>query len=43
MQVTGAVTDRQGKPLSDVRVVLEVSRRYFSVRELRRTARRSAG
>lgn len=38
IQVTGVVSDAQGQPLSDVRVVLEVSRSYFSMRELRRTA-----
>lgn len=36
VQVTGQITDRQGKPLSDVRVVLEVSRRFFDVRQLRK-------
>lgn len=38
IQVTGLVADAQGQPLSDIRVVLEVSRTYFSLRELRRTA-----
>jgi len=38
VQVTGIVADAQGQPLSDIRVVLEVSRTYFSLRELRRTA-----
>jgi len=38
IQVTGIVADAQGQPLSDLRVVLEVSRTYFSMRELRRTA-----
>jgi hypothetical protein len=38
IQVTGLVADAQGQPLSDIRVVLEVSRTYFSMRELRRTA-----
>jgi hypothetical protein len=37
IQVTGLVADREGRPLSDVRVVLEASRSYFSIRELRRT------
>ena len=38
IQVTGLVADAQGQPLSDLRVELEVSRTYFSMRELRRTA-----
>lgn len=38
IQVTGLVADAQGQPLSDIRVVLEVSRTYFSMRELHRTA-----
>lgn len=38
IQVTGVVTDSQGQPVNNVRVVLEVSRTYFSMRELRRTA-----
>jgi hypothetical protein len=38
IQITGIVSDAQGQPLSDLRVVLEVSRTYFSLRELRRTA-----
>ncbi|HEX4960945.1 MAG TPA: carboxypeptidase-like regulatory domain-containing protein [Thermoanaerobaculia bacterium] len=38
IQVTGAVLDAQGQPLSGVRVVLEGTRTYFSIRELRRTA-----
>jgi hypothetical protein len=38
IQVTGVVTDSQGQPINNVRVVLEVSRTYFSMRELRRTA-----
>jgi hypothetical protein len=37
VQVTGAVTDAQGQPLSDVRVTFEATRTYFSLRELRRT------
>jgi hypothetical protein len=37
VQVTGLVADRQGKPLDGVRVTLEVSRSYFSVRQFRRT------
>lgn len=38
IQVTGIVADSQGQPLKDLRVVLEVSRTYFSMRSLRRTA-----
>jgi hypothetical protein len=38
IQVTGVVADSQGQPLKDLRVVLEVSRTYFSMRNLRRTA-----
>lgn len=38
IQVTGVVTDSQGQPIGNLRVVLEVSRTYFSMRELRRTA-----
>ncbi len=38
IQVTGIVTDAQGQPLQGLRVVLEVSRTYFSMRNLRRTA-----
>jgi hypothetical protein len=38
VQVTGIVADAQGQPLSDVRVVFEASRTYFSMRQLRRTA-----
>lgn len=38
IQVTGVVTDSQGQPLQGMRVVLEVSRTYFSMRNLRRTA-----
>ena len=37
VQVTGLVSDRQGKPLDGVRVTLEVSRSYFSVRYFRKT------
>lgn len=37
IQFTGAVADPQGRPLSNVRVTLEVTRTYFSVRQLRRT------
>lgn len=38
IQVTGVVADSQGQPLQGIRVVLEVSRTYFSMRNLRRTA-----
>lgn len=38
VQLTGIVSDPQGQPLAGVRVVLEVSRTYFSVRHLRREA-----
>jgi hypothetical protein len=37
IQVTGIVSDAQGQPIPEVRVTLEVTRTYFSVRELRRT------
>ena len=37
VQVTGVVSDAQGRPIPDVRVTLEVTRTYFSVRQLRRT------
>ncbi|HVT60804.1 MAG TPA: hypothetical protein VHR45_20700 [Thermoanaerobaculia bacterium] len=46
VQFTGLVTDREGKPLSGVNVVLEASRSYFSLRQLRRAekdARRVSG
>jgi len=36
VQFTGVVSDPQGQPLAGVRVVLEASRTYFSVRHLRR-------
>jgi len=35
ISVTGLVTDAQGTPLADVRVVLEASREVFSLRRLR--------
>ncbi len=38
VQLTGLVTDRQGKPLDGIRVTLEVTRNYFSVRHLRKQA-----
>jgi 5-hydroxyisourate hydrolase-like protein (transthyretin family) len=37
IQVTGAVADAQGQPLPEVRVTLEATRTYFSIRALRRT------
>lgn len=37
VQVTGIVADSQGQPIPDVRVTLEVTRTYFSVRQFRRT------
>jgi hypothetical protein len=37
VQITGIVSDPQGQPLANVRVVLEASRSYFSIRQLRRT------
>jgi hypothetical protein len=37
VQVTGLVADPQGRPLEGIRVTLEVSRTYFSVRQLRKT------
>jgi hypothetical protein len=36
VQVTGLVSDKQGQPLPNLRVVLEASRSYFSFREFRR-------
>ena len=38
VQVTGIVSDRQGRPVEGVLVSLEATRSYFSVRQLRRTA-----
>lgn len=38
IQVTGIVADAQGQPLEGLRVVLEVSRTYFSMRSFSRTA-----
>lgn len=38
VQVTGIVTGRDGRPLQGIRVVLEASRSYFSLRQLRKTA-----
>lgn len=37
VQITGAVTDQQGRPLSNVRVTFEATRTYFSVRRFQRT------
>jgi hypothetical protein len=39
VRISGVVTDSQGRPLSGLRVVLEASRRSFSVREMRRADR----
>lgn len=39
IRVSGIVTDSQGRPLADLRVVLEASRRSFSLREMRRADR----
>ena len=36
IQFTGMVSDKQGQPLANVQVVLEVTRTYFSMRHLRR-------
>ena len=38
VQVTGIVADRNGRPLEGIRVSLEASRSYFSLRQLRKTA-----
>lgn len=38
VQVTGIVTGPDGQPLPGIRVALEASRSYFSLRHLRRTA-----
>lgn len=38
VQVTGIVTGSNGRPLEGIRVILEVSRSYFSLRQLRKTA-----
>jgi hypothetical protein len=37
VQITGLVTDAEGRPVPGVRVVLEATRRSFSVREMHRT------
>ena len=37
VQITGAVTDQQGRPISDVRVTFEATRTYFSVKKFQRT------
>ena len=39
IQVTGIVSDAQGRPLEGVRVVFEASRNTFDVRVLRRTSK----
>jgi hypothetical protein len=36
VQITGVVTDPQGRPLSNVRVSFEATRTYFSIRQLQR-------
>ncbi len=41
VQFTGIASDSQGQPLANVRVVLEVSRSYFSLRDLRRAEKDS--
>jgi len=38
VQVTGIVTGRDGRPLQGIRVSLEATRSYFSLRQLRKTA-----
>lgn len=38
VQVTGIVTGRDGRPLEGIRVSLEATRSYFSLRQLRKTA-----
>lgn len=37
VQITGAVTDPQGRPLSNVQVTFEATRTYFSVKKFQRT------
>ncbi|HSN85488.1 MAG TPA: carboxypeptidase-like regulatory domain-containing protein [Thermoanaerobaculia bacterium] len=37
VEITGIVSDTQGQPLENVRVMLVATRSYFSLRELRRT------
>lgn len=37
VEITGIVSDAQGQPIENVRVMLVASRSYFSLRELRRT------
>jgi hypothetical protein len=41
VQITGLVTDAEGRPVPGVRVVLEATRRSFSLREMHRTDRDS--
>lgn len=38
VQVTGIVTGKDGRPLAGIRVSLEASRSYFSLRQLKKTA-----
>jgi len=38
VQVTGIVTGRDGRPVEGIRVSLEASRSYFSLRQFRKTA-----
>ncbi|MFW6176007.1 MAG: hypothetical protein ACOC7L_04210 [Acidobacteriota bacterium] len=40
VEVTGLVTDPEGRPLEDVQVVLELAREVFSLRELGRTTKK---
>lgn len=40
VEVTGLVTDPDGRPLADVEVVLELAREVFSLRELGRTTKK---
>jgi hypothetical protein len=37
VEITGIVSDAQGQPIENVRVMLVASRSYFSLRQLRRT------
>ena len=37
VEITGIVSDAQGQPIENVRVMLVATRSYFSLRELRRT------
>lgn len=40
VEVTGLVTDTEGRPLEDVQVVLELAREVFSIRDLGRTRKK---